>query len=49
MERFLKEIDMKQQTKLREPLDLGKIVYAMAERLKKKDAPDRFYKSYTEN
>ena len=49
MERILKEIDMKQQTKLREPLDLGEIVYAMAERLKKKDAPDRFYKSYTEN
>ena len=35
--------------KLREPLEIGEKVLVLADRLKKKDAPGRLYKSTTQN
>ena len=42
-----KLIDIKKQ--LRDPLEIGEKVLVLAERLRKKDAPGRLYKSTTEN
>ena len=39
----------KRQKKLRNPLNLDEKVLVLAERLKKKDAPSKFYKSSTDN
>ena len=36
---------MQRPRKLREPLDIGEKVLALAERLKKKDAPGKLYKA----
>ena len=43
------EKDKKLSRKLREPLKTGEKVLALAERLKKQDAPGNLYKSTTEN
>ena len=43
------EKDKKLLRKLREPLKVGERMLALAERLKKKDAPGNLYKSTTEN
>ena len=43
------ESDKKLRIKLREPLKIGQKVLALAEGLKKKDAPGNLYKSPTEN
>ena len=48
-ERFDINKDIKQRKKLREPLDLGEPVYVLAERMKKKEAQGKLYKSSTEN
>ena len=40
---------MKQTKKLRALLELGELVYFLAERLKKKDPPGKIYKISTEN
>ena len=34
---------------MRSPLEIGEKVFVLSERLKKKDAPGKFYKSSTEN
>ena len=48
-ERFNEKLDKKQKKKLREPLNIGEKVMALAERIKKKDAPKFLFKSTTEN
>ena len=48
-ERAYVEKDKKLRRKLREPLKIGEKVLALAERLKKKDAPGNLYKSATAN
>ena len=40
-ESFDKNQDIRQKKRLRKPVDLGKLVYVLAERLKKKDAPGK--------
>ena len=45
---FIKK-DSSNKRKLREPLNIGEKVLVLAERLKKKDAPGRLYKSTTQN
>ena len=47
--RYNKTKDEKNPRKLREPLNIGEKVLVLAERLKKKDAPDKLYKSSTQN
>ena len=44
-ERFDKNNDIREKKRLRKLLDLGKLVYVLAERTKKKDAPGRLNKS----
>ena len=39
----------RRQKKLRSPLNLDEKVLVLAERLKKKDAPSKFYKASTDN
>ena len=48
-ERYAKNPDARKKRRLRDPLDIGEKVLVLAERLKKKDAPDVLYKSTTEN
>ena len=48
-ERYNEKLDKKQKKKLREPLNIGEKVMALAERIKKKDAPKFLFKSTTEN
>lgn len=45
----IKKIKKKNKRKIRDPLNIGELVYVLAERLKKKDAPRRLYKNTTEN
>ena len=40
---------MRKKKKLRENLDIGKKVYILAERIKKKSAPGNFYKQSVQN
>ena len=40
---------IKKRKKLREPLEIGQKVLVLAERIRKKDAPGKLYKSTTEN
>ena len=40
---------MKKKKKLRENLDIGEKVYILAERIKKKSAPEKFYKQSVQN
>ena len=47
--RFAKKIDKKNNTKLMEKLDIGDCVVGLGNRLKKKDAPGKYYKSSTQN
>ena len=47
--RYAKNLDARKKHRLRDPLDIGEKVLVLAERLKKKDAPGRLYKSTTEN
>ena len=44
-ESFDKNQDIRQKKRLRKQADLGKLVYVLVERLKKKDASGRLYKS----
>ena len=48
-ERWDENSDNKKNNKLREPLNTGKKVLVLAERLEKKNAPCSLYKSTTEN
>ena len=48
-ERYDTKKDIQKPRKLREPLNIGGKVLILAERLKKKDAPGRLYKSTTQN
>ena len=41
--------DSRKKNKLREPLDIGKNILVLAERLRKKDAPGFLHKSTTQN
>ena len=49
LERYDTKKDIQKPRKLREPLNIGGKVLVLAERLKKKDAPGRLYKSTTQN
>ena len=42
-------INIRKESNLREPLEIGESVLTLAERLNKKDAPGRFNKSTTES
>ena len=46
---YAKKLDSRGKRRLRDPLDIGEQVLVLTERLKKKDAPDRLYKSTIEN
>ena len=48
MERFDAKVDRRKK-RLREPLDIDEKVLVLAERLRKKEAPVRLYKSTIEN
>ena len=48
-ERYAKNLDARKKRRTCDPLDIGEKVLLLAERLKKKDTPDRPYKSTTEN
>ena len=48
-ERYDTKKDVQKPKKLRDPLNVGEKVLVLAERLKKKDAPGRLYKSTTQN
>ena len=48
-ERYAKYLDARKKRKLRDPLDIGEKVLVFAERLRKKEAPGRLYKSTTKN
>ena len=48
-ERCNNKKDIQKPGKLREPLNIGENVLALAESLKKKDAPGRLYKSATQS
>ena len=48
VERFDAKLDRREK-RLRDPLEIGEKVLALAKRLRKKDAPGRLYKSTTEN
>ena len=48
-ERYNSKKDERNPRKLREPLNIGENVLVLAKRLKKKDAPGKFYKSTTQN
>ena len=48
-EKYTEKLDRKQKRKLREPLNINKKVFVLAERIKKKDAPKFLFKSTTEN
>ena len=48
-ERYDAKKDVQKPRKLRDPLNVGEKVLVLAERLKKKDAPSRLYKSTTQN
>ena len=47
--RYTKKIDKRKTTKVPKKLGIGNHVLALAERLKKKDVPRKFYKSSTQN
>ena len=47
--RYNAKKDERNPKKLREPLNIGEKVLVLAERLKKKDAPGKLYKSTTQN
>ena len=49
LDRYNLKKDTQQPRKLRDPLSIGEKVLVLAERLKKKDAPGRLYKSATQN
>ena len=49
IDRYNLKKDTQQPRKLRDPLSIGEKVLVLAERLKKKDAPGRLYKSTTQN
>ena len=48
-ERYDISYDKKTRKKLRDPLEIGEKVLVLAERIRKKDAPGKLYKSTTEN
>ena len=43
------EKNTQKKNKLREDLKLGEKVYLLAERIKKKSVPGKFYKQYVQN
>ena len=48
-EKYAEKLDVRKKRTLRSPLNIGEKVLLLAECLKKKDAPERLYKSTTEN
>ena len=48
-EKYAENLQLRQRRTLRSPLDIGETVLVLAERLRKKDAPGKLYKSTTEN
>ena len=48
-EKYAENLDAWKKRRLRNPLEIGEKVLVLAERLKKKDAPGKLYKSTTEN
>ena len=49
MDRYDRKKYLKKRKKLRENLNIGERMYVLAERIKKKSAPGKFYKVCTEN
>ena len=49
LDRFDRKKYLRKRKKLRENLDIGKKVYVLAERIKKKSAPGKFYKQSVQN
>ena len=47
--KYFEKKDSNNRRKLRQPLNIGEKVLVLTERLKKKDAPGRLYKSTTQN
>ena len=47
--KYFEKKDSNNRRKLRQPLNIGEKVLVLAERLKKKDAPGRLYKSISQN
>ena len=48
-EKYAENLQLRQKRTLRSPLDIGEKVSLLAERLRKKDASGKLYKSTTEN
>ena len=48
-DRHAEKLDSRKKRRLRDPLDISEQVLVRAERIMKKDAPGRLYKSTTEN
>ena len=48
-ERYAKYLDSQKKRKLLDPLNIGEKVLVLVERLRKKDAPGKLYKSTIEN
>ena len=49
MDRYNRKKYLKKRKKLRENLNIGEKVYVLAERVKKKSAPGKFYKQSVQN
>ena len=49
MDRFDPKKYLKKRKKLREDLNIGEKVYVLAERIRKKSAPGKFYKQSVQN
>ena len=49
MDRYNKKKYLRKRKKLRENLNIGERVYVLAERIKKKSAPGKFYKQSVQN
>ena len=49
LDRYDKKVYQRKRKKLREKLNVGEIVYILAERIKKKSAPGKFYKQSVQN
>ena len=48
-EKYVENLQLRQKRTLRSPLDIGEKVSLLVERLRKKDASGKLYKSTTEN
>ena len=49
LDKYDKKVYQRKRKKLREQLNVGERVYILAERIKKKSAPEKFYKQSVQN